>query len=148
MVGLAAGTFRSVLLTPAGKLLDCRAGSVLLPVHDGLMGVLRNHAPMLCKLGRGIMQVKNIPDRDDAFFLIDGGFARISENHVTVLAYDVITFEGMELHEAETIVAKAKEIVIASGYYSTQTGQKVDIERARLVVKLGALSSVLTEDLA
>jgi F-type H+-transporting ATPase subunit epsilon len=148
MVGLAAGTFRSVLLTPGGKLLDCRAGSVLLPVHDGLMGVLRNHAPMLCKLGLGIMQVKNIPDRDDAFFLIDGGFARISENHVTVLAYDVMTFEEMGLHEAETIVAKAKEIVIASGYYSTQTGQEVDIERARLVVKLGALSSVLAEDLA
>ena len=94
------------------------------------------------------MQVKNIPDRDDAFFLVDGGFARISENHLTVLAYDVMTFEEMELHEAETIVAKAKEMVIAGGYYSRQIGQEVDIERARLVVKLGALSSVLAEDLA
>ena len=148
MVGLAAGTFRCVLLTPGGKLLDRKAGSVLLPVHDGLMGVLRNHAPMLCKLGLGIMQVKNIPERDDAFFLIDGGFARISENHVTVLAYDVMTFEEMEVPEAETIVAKAKEIVIASGYYSRQRGQEVDIERSRLVVKLGALSSILAEDLA
>lgn len=148
MVGLAAGTFRSVLLTPGGKLLDCRAGSVLLPVHDGLMGILRNHAPMLCKLGRGIMQVRNISDRDDAFFLIEGGFARVSENHLTVFAYEVMTFEGLELHEAETIVAKAKEMVIAGSYYSKQTGQDVDIVKARMVVKLGALSSILTEDLA
>jgi hypothetical protein len=65
-----------------------------------------------------------------------------------VLAYDVMTFEEMEPHEAETIVAKAKEIVIAGGYYSRQTGQEVDIERARLVVKLGTLSSVFAGDLA
>jgi hypothetical protein len=59
-----------------------------------------------------------------------------------------MTFENMELHEAETIVAKAKEVVIGGGYYSRQTGQDVDVVRAALVVKLGALSSILTEDLA
>ena len=118
----------------------------MLPVHDGLMGVLRNHAPMLCKLGAGIMQVKEIAGRSDAFFLIDGGFARISENFVTVLAYDVTTFEGIEVEEAEKIVAKAKEMVIGGGYYIEQTGEKMDVEKARLLVKLGALSSILSED--
>ena len=144
MVRLSRGTFRCVLLTPQGKVLDCRAGALVLPAHDGLMGVLRNHAPMLCKLGTGIMQVRDIPGRADAFFLIDGGFTRISENFVTVLTHEVTTFEGMERDEAERIVSKAKSIVVGGAYIARQIGA-VDVERAKQLVKLGHLSSILSD---
>lgn len=145
MVRLSRGTFRCVLLTPGAKLLDCRAGALVLPAHDGLRGVLRNHAPMLCKLGVGILEVRDIPDRADAFFLIEGGFARISENFVTVLAHEVTTFEGMERDEAERILSRARSIVVGSGYIRRQLGE-VDPERAALLVKLGRLSSILSDE--
>ena len=144
MVGLSKGTFRCVLLTPSARLLDCRAGSVILPGHDGLVGILRNHAPMLCKLGTGIMEVRNIADRADAYFLIEGGFFRVSENFLTILAYEVTTFEGMDPAEAESIVAKARETVVGGAYISRQLGQ-VDIEKARLITKLGRLAQIIEE---
>ena len=144
MVRLSRGTFRCVLLTPGGKLLDCKAGALVLPAHDGLRGVLRNHAPMLCKLSVGIVEVRQIAGRGDAFFLIDGGFARISENFVTVLAHEVTTFEGMERDEVEAIVSRARSIVVGGAYISRQTGAG-DMERAKQLVKLARLSSVLND---
>ena len=144
MVGLSTGIFRLVLLTPAGKVFDCRAGSALLPAHDGMIGILRNHMPMLCKLGSGIMQVKDIVGKDDTFFLIEGGFARISENLVTVLAYEVITFDGMDRHEAETMVTKAREVTAAKAYMS-QFGW-VDLKKASLIVKMARMSSIMGEE--
>lgn len=144
MVGLSSGIFRCVLLTPAGKVLDCRAGHLVLPAHDGLMGILRNHAPMLCQLGTGIMQVRDIAGRGDAFYLIEGGFARVSENFVTVLAYDVTTFEDMGREKAEELVSRARSVLVGGGYIR-QT-EEMDVDRAALLVKMGELSSILSEE--
>jgi len=144
MVGISTGTFRVVLLTPGAKLLDCKAGSVVLPGHDGLMGILRNHAPMLCKLGFGMMEVKEILGREDAFFIIDGGFARVSENYLTVLAYDVTTFEGMERGEAEQMVSEARSIIVGKAYIRAHM-EEVDVEKAALLVKMGRLSSIFSD---
>ncbi|MBN1457566.1 MAG: ATP synthase F1 subunit epsilon [Sedimentisphaerales bacterium] len=142
MVSIAQGTFRTVLLTPEGRLLDCRASSVLLPSHDGMIGILRNHAPMLCELQKGIIQVKNIPDRKNAYYLIDGGFARISLNHLTILAYEVITFEGMDREQAERTAALAKESVATKGSFVSNFDEEIDPDRAAFIVKLAHLSEI------
>ena len=139
MVGLSAGVFRFVLLTPSGKLLDCRTGAIVLPAHDGLIGVLRNHTPMLCRLTAGIVQVRDIVGADDAFFLIDGGFARISENFVTVLTHDVTTFERMEPDQAEQMLSHARQLVVGGAYIRHQIGE-VDLQKAKWLVKLAKMS--------
>lgn len=144
MVGLSSGIFRCILLTPSGKVFDARVGALVLPAHDGLLGILRNHAPMLCELGTGIMEVKNIARAGDAFYLIEGGFARISENFVTVLAYEVTTFEGMDSKEAEHLLSRARSVVVGGAY--VRQAEDMDTERAALLVKMGRLSSVLSEE--
>ncbi|MCD6395698.1 MAG: F0F1 ATP synthase subunit epsilon [Planctomycetes bacterium] len=144
MVRISSGFFRCVLLTPTGKVLDCRTSGLVLPVHDGLMGVLRNHSPMLCKLGKGILQVRDIPEKGDAFYLIDGGFARISENFVTVLTYEVVTFEGMDRETAEHLVSRAKSVVVG-GDYIRQT-EKMASDKAALLVKMGEMTGIIRKD--
>jgi len=144
MVRISSGFFRCVLLTSTGKVLDCRTSGLVLPVHDGLMGVLRNHSPMLCKLGKGILQVRDIPEKGDAFYLIDGGFARISENFVTVLTYEVVTFEGMDRETAEHLVSRAKSVVVG-GDYIRQT-EKMASDKAALLVKMGEMTGIIRED--
>ena len=57
--------FRCVVLTPRAKLLDCKTHSITLPAHDGQMGVWRDHMPMLCRLGLGIMEVHDFVTDDD-----------------------------------------------------------------------------------
>lgn len=142
MVGLFSGTFQCVVQTPHGCLLDCKSVSVVLPAHDGMRGILRNHAPMLCRLARGIVEVKEIAGRKDAFFLVNGGFARISENYLIILADDVSSFEGMDQAEIDKMVSDAKSLVVAGAYMTTQTGEDADVDRARLITKMARLSSV------
>ncbi len=138
MVGLSRGKFRVVLLTPKAKLLECRCGSVVLPAHDGQLGILRNHCPMLSELGFGIMQVREITERPDAFYIIDGGFIRVSENHVTVLAYDVTTFEGMEDVQVEQLVSHARSVVAGQEYIRTQQ-EAIDQKKAKLIVQMAEM---------
>jgi ATP synthase F1 epsilon subunit len=142
MVRISTGTFRFVLMTPQGTLIDCRTGSLMFPAHDGMQGVLRNHAPLLCKIGLGILQVRDIHDREDAFFLVNSGFARISENNITVLSHDVTTFEGLDKEQAEEMLSEAKSHVAGGAYFTAQTGQKVDLQKAKFIVKMAEMAVV------
>lgn len=145
MVGLSHGKFRVVLLTPRAKLLDVRAGSVIVPAHDGQMGILRNHCPTLSELGLGIMQVHEIVDHPDAYYGIDGGFVRVSENHVTVLAYDVVTFEGKDPKTVESMVSHAQSVVAGQEYIRTQQ-EAIDLKKAKLIVRMAELAAVGTPE--
>jgi F-type H+-transporting ATPase subunit epsilon len=145
-VAISTGTFQCRLLTPEGEMLNCRSGSVILPGLNGHVGILRNHAPVVSELGLGIMHVKDIPDRDDAFYLIDGGFAKMVANYLTVLAYDVVSLQDMEKSAAQDVLAKAKTVVVGKAYIQTQGQDELDPTRARLLVKLGSLSSVELAD--
>lgn len=128
-------------MTPKAKLLECRAGSLVLPAHDGQMGIMRNHCPLLSELGFGIMQVHDITDRQDAFFILEGGFVRVSENHVTVLAYDVTTFEGMAPKDAEQLVLRAHSAVAGQEYIRSQQ-EAIDQRKAKFIVQMAAMASV------
>lgn len=141
MVGFTHGKFRIVLLTPKAKLLEVRAGSVVVPAYDGQMGIMRNHCPTLTELGFGIMQVREIADRPDAFYIIEGGFVRISENHVTVLAYNVTTFEGKPAEEVEAMVSHAQSVMAGQDYISTQQ-EAVDQKKAKFIVQMAQMAAV------
>lgn len=141
MVGLSLGKFRVALLTPKASLLDCRAGSLVLPGNDGYFGVLRNHCPMLGTLSRGIMQVREIPGRSDAFFVVEGGFVRVAENHVTVLAYEVTTFEEKDEKTIEKILYHARSVAAGQAYIRSQQ-DAIDVDKARLIVHMAELAGI------
>ena len=145
MVGLSRGKFRVVLLTPKAKLLDAKVGSVVVPAHDGQMGILRNHCPTLAALGFGIVQVREIVERSNAFYLIEGGFVRISENHVTVLAYAVTTFEGKDTEAVESMISHARSVVAGQEYIRSQQ-ESIDSRKAGFIVQMAELASVKSSD--
>ncbi|RKY13553.1 MAG: ATP synthase F1 subunit epsilon [Planctomycetota bacterium] len=146
MVGLLRGKFQVVLLTPKAKLLEARVGSVVLPAHDGQMGILRNHCPTLAELGFGVMQVREIADRSDAFYIIEGGFVRISENHVTVLAYAVTTFEGKTAKEADLMVSHAQSVVAGQEYIRSQQ-ESISRKKAEYIIQMAELAAVQSPEM-
>jgi len=141
------GIFRLVLYTPRAKLLECRLKSLVLPAHDGQIGILRNHSPMLCKLGMGIMQahgiVSGVEGQEEAYFLIDGGFCRVSENFVLILASDVTSFGGMGMEEVEKMVSEAKKLLHGDKY--NRQLRHHDVEKASLMVHLAEMAGMNTE---
>jgi F-type H+-transporting ATPase subunit epsilon len=104
-------TFHCDLIDPTGKLLDCEATSVVLPAHDGQLGILRDHMPMLCQLGLGTMKVTPAatgPSKEagqgDLFFFIDGGSALVAENTVTVIAYDALPLQDVKAEQVQAMI--------------------------------------------
>ena len=51
-------TFQCVVVAPPGKIIDCKATSIVFPAHDGMVGVLYDHMPMFCELGLGMMEIE------------------------------------------------------------------------------------------
>lgn len=76
-------TIQCVIVTPERAVLDEPADFVALPMFDGELGVLPGRRPLIGRLGIGELRVK----KGDVVrrFLIDGGFAQVRANSVTVL---------------------------------------------------------------
>jgi len=76
--------FKCVLVTPEQQLLDEQAQQVILPVHDGQMGILTDRAPVLAKLGLGQLRVDVVGGKS-LTYLVDGGVAQMKGDKLTIL---------------------------------------------------------------
>lgn len=141
---LPRGTFKCVLLTRNRTLLDCKAKSLVVPAHDGQLGILRNHCPVMTELGLGILTVKGIQEEDgseaEKHFLIDGGFLRASSNNITILAYDVEFFDDISMEEVDKLIEKADKLLEADAF-SPQLRNK-QVKKASLIKQLAKLAAV------
>jgi F-type H+-transporting ATPase subunit epsilon len=77
-------SFQCTIVTPEQQLLDQTATQVILPAHDGQVGILTGRAPLLVKLGLGKLQI-DLPGGQQQVYLIDGGIAQVKDNRLTVL---------------------------------------------------------------
>lgn len=124
MANSESKTFHCDLIDPKGKLLDCQTISVVLPAHDGQLGILYDHMPMLCQLGLGIMKVTPAPAASqgeespthnsalggpDLFFFIDGGSALVAQNTVTVIAYDALPLQDVKTEQIQSLIDKTAQ---------------------------------------
>lgn len=122
----AQNIFRCVIISPAGKLLDCQSSSVVFTAHDGSMGVLHNHTPMLCELGAGFMEITAESENGNGNgnghkkALIDGGFALISSNLVNIIADDAVCAWNTSREKIELLLEKSKKRFDTAGLTSHQ----------------------------
>lgn len=72
-----------VVITPEREVLNAASESIVIPAHDGELGVLQDRAPLMCELGVG--QLRYRADGREKRLMIDGGFAQVHDNKVTVL---------------------------------------------------------------
>lgn len=79
------GTFRCRVVTPTESLFDARVAYAMVPAHDGLLGVLPGRAPLVAQLGLGELTVR-FEDNAQRVFYIEGGFMKIADDDLIVLA--------------------------------------------------------------
>jgi len=135
-------TFQCELIGPAGKLLDCRTTSVVFPAHDGQVGVLVDHMPMLSQIGLGIMKVAQLSGRGfegaeaqmEAKFFIDGGFALVAENSVTIIAYNALALQDVTAEAVRSLMDKVSRNLESPGLSPVQ--QAYENERMRALQKI------------
>jgi len=70
------------IITPEKIYFTGEVTSVTLPGTSGLFTVWENHAPLISSLKEG--KISYIADKTEADLIIQGGFAEVSKNVVTV----------------------------------------------------------------
>jgi F-type H+-transporting ATPase subunit epsilon len=110
-------SLQCVVVTPEQALLDEPADFVALPMYDGELGVLPGRAPLIGRLGYGELRVRK-GDKTQHFY-VDGGFAQVRSNVVTVLT-------GKAVPAAEVSQEAAAQALEAA--LQPATGENVDIQ--------------------
>ena len=104
-----AETTQLELVTPARIMVQKAVHMVVVPGVEGLFGVLPRHAPLLASLERGIVEVHEdgkVIDR----IMIDGGFADVSDESVTIMAERAIDLSTADAAALKETVAAANEV--------------------------------------
>ena len=72
------------IVTPSKAFYEGEVEYLQIPLNDGFIGVLPDHATLMGVLGFGMLTLRD--DVRDDHFIVDGGFLEIKKNRVTVLA--------------------------------------------------------------
>lgn len=118
-------------VTPERALAHEPVDEIVLPGEAGDFGVLPGHAPLLANLRTGEMWYRRGNEKTFAF--LDGGFAEILPDRVSILAQVAERADDIDLARAEAAKRRAEELL------AKPEVTNVDFEKARIAL-LRALS--------
>lgn len=129
-----ANTFlQCTVVTPEKQVLDEKAFNVVLPAHDGLMGILSGHAPMLVNLGVGLLRYHDSDNNPKELF-IGCGFGHVRNNEVTILTREAVLPDQISASDAQEAYHQAQEMPKASS--EQVEARNLALMRARNLIKL------------
>jgi len=94
------------ILTPDRIFKNDEADELILPTSTGLMGVLRNHAPLITALDIGPILIRQQSKNWETVALI-GGFALVQKDQVTILVNEAVDASSVNEKEAEQSLEEA-----------------------------------------
>lgn len=126
------------ILTPERRVLEAQADSVVIPAHDGELGILADHAPLVAQLQPGEIRMRN-GERTD-YFAISGGFVEVQDNHVSIMAETAEMAHDIDLERARQAAERAKAAMRAPGPELDLAQTEMALRRA--LARLRAVESV------
>ena len=128
---MPATNLQCVVVTPERAVLDEPADFVALPLFDGELGVLPGRAPLIGRLGPGELRLRQ--GAQTRHFYVDGGFAQVRDNVVTVLTPRALRAEEIDSAGAERALQAARGVAPTP---EAQAEQAKAQERARAQLRV------------
>jgi len=127
--------FRLELLTPAKRILDAKVEEVLVPAHDGEVGILADHEDFVGLLGTGPLKI--VRDSNDYWYMVSAGIYEVRGGEVSIMAERLeqaneIDFEK-EKEACAEFESKQKELDLGSSAGEASL-KAYDIAKARVEV--------------
>jgi len=123
---MAEHTLQCVVVTPERAVLDQTVDFVALPLYDGELGVLPGRAALIGRLGYGELRIRH--GEQTQRYYVDGGFAQVRSNVITVLTPRAIKSADIDKSAAEQALQAAHGITTTP---EAQDAQLKAQERAR-----------------
>lgn len=121
---------KCIVVTPERAVLDQACRFVSLPLYDGELGVLPGRAPLIGRLGYGELRLRE--NGTIRRFYVDGGFAQVRGDVVTVLTPRAVRAEDIDAAGAErTLAEPAPREPAAAGRAQVQDRARAQLRVAR-----------------
>jgi len=124
-----AASFHLSVVTPEREVLSLEAKFVAFPAYDGEMGILAQRAPLLAKLGAGLLRVDEAGGGKHRLF-IAGGFAQMVDNKLTLLTEEALEPEKVTAEAAKRSLAEADRLPNRTDAENQRRAQAVARARA------------------
>lgn len=121
-------------MTPSESILDEQVEYVSFPAWDGEIGVMNGTSPFLMNLGTGPMRIDF--GSGSRHYLLEGGFAQMQDDTLTLLADDVMPADHIELKDAELELEEANAAATASGQTTASERKQVEGAQRRANAKV------------
>jgi F-type H+-transporting ATPase subunit epsilon len=129
-------SLKCIVVTPERAVLDEAADFVALPMYDGELGVAPGRQPLIGRLGIGELRVKHGTETKHLF--IDGGFAQVRANVVTILTPSALSAAEIKpdavrssMESAQAVPARTPEEVEARGKVQQRARVKLKLAQGR-----------------
>ena len=100
----------------------------LIPLSDGDVGVLSDHAPMIGALKEGV--VRYVCEGEDHFAAISGGVLSVVDNEVILLARTAERAESIDLARAQASERRARQRIEAHAANTDMKRAELSLQRA------------------
>ena len=95
------------LVSPERELYQGQVDQVVVPGAEGEFGVLPHHAPFMSTIKPGALRILN--DGTERRVFVNGGFADVTPEGLTVLAEDAVDLDGVDVAGVEQDLKNARE---------------------------------------
>ena len=129
---MAEKTFRCTVITPNQQVLDQDVTAAVIPAWDGEIGLLKQRAPLMVKLGFGTMRLDSASGGSERLF-IGGGFAQMKGDRLTLLTDEAQPVAKINVEETQAALREA-EALKPQDAVQAERRQK-DIARAKAMLK-------------
>ena len=131
---MAESALQLVLVTPETTLLDAPVRSLQFPLYDGQIGVLPGRAPVVGRLGYGVLTVSTSEGDIEKYF-VEGGFVQVKAGTVTLLTDRAQGLDDIDRQAAEDLLAEASKRVPVTD--AELVAKERDQESARRLLAVG-----------
>ena len=128
--GASGQTLKCLIVTPERTILDTQADFVALPLYDGELGILPGRAPLIGRLGSGELRTRSGGQVQRYF--IDGGFAQLRANVLTILTSRAIPAPEINKQAAASELEAAQARPARGDAEQAEKAKALDRARAQL----------------
>ncbi len=122
---MATGQLHVDIISPERPLYSGPAESIVAPAHDGEIGILSHHAPMVAQLGVGEVRITQPGGSQRDYYAVSGGFLQTSENKVIIITEDAKAPDDVN----ETKVAAELEALSSKLAHKVSANERAELNR-------------------
>ena len=126
-----ADKFTVEIISPDKTILKSEAEEVVIPSYEGLMGILKDHIPLITYLRPGQIIIKN---QNEKCYFVQEGIVEFSNNNLLILTSTAKEVSNIDKESLSTIISKVEK--------KLSEDEITDKERYLLSYKLDTLKNI------